>query len=598
MLVNDTHLTELNSPNQTIKARVEFYKGSTLEKVCNCSDMLSEFTVEKTGEGKFFGFGICQKLRTVLFDIDRELNVTKEHTVEASFGVNNEFVYPFPNFYIDTVERDETSNQLNITAYDALYRATNHTVSELDLQAPYTIREFVMACASLLDIPLVIDEVASDSFDLYFEGGANYDGTENIRSAFNDIAEATQTIYYIDNHWDLLFKRIDTSGEPVVTVGKDQYFELANVGACVLSNITHTTELGDSVSSIVGEATENGVTQYIRDNPFWELREDIGTLLDNAQALVGGTSMHQFECTWMGNYLLEIGDKIALVTDDDSEIVSYVLDDTVVFDGALSQVLRWVYDDNSAETAENPTTLGAALNKTYARVDKVNKKIELVVSDTTANSEKISSLEITTDGIKGTVSEVQTEVDGLTTRVDTAETTITQNSEAIELRATKTEVEEVDGRVVSNTSNIAALQVDAEGIGAQVSSMETTMNNSIDSINGSLETLTKTVEAKMTSEQVSLAIKTELDNGVDKVTTSTGYTFDADGLTVSKSGSEMTTQITEDGMTVYRDNSAVLVANNQGVNAQNLHATTYLMVGGRSRFENYEDDRTGCFWIG
>ena len=45
----------------------------------------------------------------------------------------------------------------------------------------------------------------------------------------------------------------------------------------------------------------------------------------------------------------------------------------------------------------------------------------------------------------------------------------------------------------------------------------------------------------------------------------------------------------------------VLTADNQGVLARNLHATTYLIVGNRSRFENYDKDGnkyTGCFWIG
>ena len=63
----------------------------------------------------------------------------------------------------------------------------------------------------------------------------------------------------------------------------------------------------------------------------------------------------------------------------------------------------------------------------------------------------------------------------------------------------------------------------------------------------------------------------------------------------------MTTRINEDGMTVYRDNDEVLIANNEGVIAYNLHAETYLIVGESSRFEDYEDDgetRTGCFWIG
>lgn len=431
MLTNNVHLTELNSPNQKIKARVEFYKGSALEKICNCGDMLSDFTVEKTGEGKFFGFGICQKLRTTLYDVERELNLTTEHTVEASFGVGDNFAYPFPNFYISEVERDEDSNTLTVTAYDSLYRANNHTVSELNLTAPYTLKTFVTACSALLQIPIIIDESISDSFDLVFEGGANFDGTENIRRALNAAAEATQTIYYIDNNWDMVFKRLDKSGDPVLTVKRDEYLELINGGVCVLSNITHTTELDDSVSSIVGEAVENGVTQYIRDNPFWDLRDDIGTLLDNAQAIVGGTSIHQFECNWIGNYLLEICDKISLVVEDNSEIVSYVLDDTITFDGTLSQVTRWVYDENSAETSDNPTSIGDALNKTFARVDKVNKRIDLVVSE---SDDKFSALEITTEGIKGTVSNIETATQAELETIKKSQTSINQTAEDITLR--------------------------------------------------------------------------------------------------------------------------------------------------------------------
>ena len=102
----------------------------------------------------------------------------------------------------------------------------------------------------------------------------------------------------------------------------------------------------------------------------------------------------------------------------------------------------------------------------------------------------------------------------------------------------------------------------------------------------------------MTAEDVKSQIQSELNNGVTKVETTTGFTFNDEGLTVSKSGSEMTTQITEDGMTVYRDNTAVLIANNVGVDAVNLHATTYLIIGNNSRFEDYGENRTGCFWIG
>lgn len=85
---------------------------------------------------------------------------------------------------------------------------------------------------------------------------------------------------------------------------------------------------------------------------------------------------------------------------------------------------------------------------------------------------------------------------------------------------------------------------------------------------------------------------------MDSVTTKTGFTFDDEGLTVSKTGSEMTTQVTEDGMTVSRSGTQVLVVDNQGVEATNLHAKTFLILAGKARLEPYGADRMGCFWIG
>ena len=107
---------------------------------------------------------------------------------------------------------------------------------------------------------------------------------------------------------------------------------------------------------------------------------------------------------------------------------------------------------------------------------------------------------------------------------------------------------------------------------------------------------------KLSSSNLTLDITSIKNDGVTKVSTSTGYTFDSTGLTIDKTDAQTKTQITEDGMTVYQKNGttvdAVLTATSDGVNAKNLHATTYLIVGGRSRFENFGTDRTGCFWIG
>lgn len=145
---------------------------------------------------------------------------------------------------------------------------------------------------------------------------------------------------------------------------------------------------------------------------------------------------------------------------------------------------------------------------------------------------------------------------------------------------------------------VSALAVKADNLSASVTEIKTTAEAALNGLNSDVETLSKEVSTKMTADAVQIQIQTAMEKGTSKVVTQTGFTFNENGMTVAKSGKEMKTRITEDGMTVYQNNSAVLEANNKGVDAKNLHATTYLMVGGRSRFENYGSNRTGCFWIG
>ena len=117
-------------------------------------------------------------------------------------------------------------------------------------------------------------------------------------------------------------------------------------------------------------------------------------------------------------------------------------------------------------------------------------------------------------------------------------------------------------------------------------------------LNDKYDTLTKQVEQTMTSAEINILISEMLSNGIDSVTTSTGYTFDKDGLNISKSGEEMQNLLDNTGMYVNRDDENILTANNEGVNAINLTARQYLTIGNNSRFEDYLTNRTACFNVG
>lgn len=170
------------------------------------------------------------------------------------------------------------------------------------------------------------------------------------------------------------------------------------------------------------------------------------------------------------------------------------------------------------------------------------------------------------------------------------------------------ELQNINSNLINNyytkIETDAQLKIATDSISASVSEIKTTQentNNTLESLSGDIVELTQTVSAKMSSEDVTIAIQKEMANGVSHVTTSTGFTFNEEGLTVSKTGKEMSTTIDEDGMTIKRNEEERLIANNEGVIAYDLHARTYLIVGANSRFEDYEKDgkkQTGCFWIG
>lgn len=532
MLDNTTILNELNSPIRNIEVEIEAQFGASFLTLTK-NDYLQSFTVERVGEsGKFFGFGIIHKLTLVLLDKNKEINIDKNKVNEfyISYKTGNEVVYPYPLFYLTEFTRDENTNTLTITAYDVLYEATQHTYAEVKLNnSIYTLSGFTDACLSTIYLSTSLQQI-NIPFDVFHSSGyyseflLNYDGTETIREVLDDIAEYTQSIYYIDINGNVVFKRLNKDAEPLFTIDKSKYFTLETKDIKTLREIVKATSLGDNIAIDTG--TANGETQYIKDNGLYELLEAdrVVTLLNEAITAVGGLSITPFECEWRGNYLLEIGDKIGITAKDDTILTTYLLDDVTTYNGGLSSKTRWAYEESKAnETVNNPATLGELLKQTYAKVDKINNEIEIVADET------------------------------------------------------------------------AMLKINSELISNSVTNIEKQMNDT----SGAIEDLTQKVEATMTAEQVNIAIQNQLANGVTSVTTTTGFTFNADGLTVSKSDSDISTTITEDGMTINKKDKTLLTANNVGVNATNLHATTYLIVGTYSRFEDYEQNgkRTGCFWI-
>lgn len=494
-------LESLYLPIRTIKGKVECYERSTAPAAINVNadDNLKSIEITKEHEqGKFFGFGISQK--AVIEILGRGFELGAADTFRVSFNAHSKQPYysTLPPFFLDNVTKDEVTGDLKITAYDVLYSASAHTVEELELVAPFSLLTVIEACAALIGASGVnIDGVYDGAFRLgttfsIINANENY----SIRALLDAIAEVSQTIYFIDVNNNLTFKSLNSKMGYSFSIDKAKYFELKKEETITLSNLAHITELGENYEMGTGE----GATQYLRENPFLEplAGAKIGTLFEEGLDALQATNnaITPYNIKWRGSFLLEIGDCIEIIQKDDTAITAFYLNDTINYNGAFTSSMQYTYQEQEKENTV-ATTLGEALNLTRARVDKVNKKIELLAAEVKESGDYYETL-----------------------------------------------IEQIP-------------------------------------------------------EEVKITVKQELkEEGAEKVITNTGYTFDEEGLTIEKSGSDIKTTISEDGMQVFKQEEEVLTANNEGVKATDLHARTYIWIGANSRLEDYGYGRTGCFYVG
>lgn len=218
---------------------------------------------------------------------------------------------------------------------------------------------------------------------------------------------------------------------------------------------------------------------------------------------------------------------------------------------------------------ENRDTAGkmAALEMT---VDGMNASVELheriinerLDPDLVQTVNKLSQLEMTVDGIDLTVS---------------------MHDQMIN--------ETLSEELSQTVSRVSRLQMEADSITAEVSRQSS-------SLNAMTRELT---QVKQTAQELEVSVQAVQENGTSKVTTSTGYTFGADGLRIQKAGQEMENLLDEKGMTVSRGDEVMLKADKDGVQATDVTVRNYLIVGSHARFEDHSNGtdgkRTACFYI-
>lgn len=536
---NDNYKEMLNNVAREFKARVELLRGSTLIQIFTHDGDIVSFTIDREGDNsKCFGFGVCQKLTLKLRDKERKINITKGLKLHISFGVGDEYLYTNPIFTVDEIKRDENTNELTIIGFDTIFEANAILTKEIKLPDEFTLKYIALACAGKLGLPIRFINIRQDLLEMVFsKKQVNITGKESLRDLLDDIAEIMGCVYYINNNWELTFRAYGELREPDMVIDKSKYFTLSVKEVKYLHNVITTNVLGDTNWISAGNASGPTANQYIRDNMFLSLRsnKDVVSIASRIIVAINNMPIANFDCKYRGDFRLEVGDLVEFIRKDGTKFTTIIYNDTITYNGGLSGKIY--REDGEKDSIETEETPNT-LAGYVSRTNAIIDKVENKITLETARTDNISD-------------------------------------------------------------QIGKLEVATDSINATVSQTRDNYEAYVEGMNSTINKITEQVSAAITSENLAIAVERTLSDGVNAVTTKTGFTFDSDGLSIHKSGTEMNTQITEDGMTVYRGNTALLTADHRGVDAVNLSASTYLVIGANSRLENFMDGtRTACFWIG
>lgn len=501
-----------------------------------------------------------QLFKTIMKQVEitvKNANEIKDKDINFQYGlfIKNKFEYvDLGNFFIKDIEDSKKKDEITVTGYDRMIRFMK-TFKQSDLQLIYPCKmlKLVQRICEVCGVELY----STDFYNADLDVEEDFFTTQELtyRDVLEKVAQATLTTAFIeDNKLNLYkvnnenFEKIDKSYLTDLTV-KEKF---GPVNALVLGR----GDVEDNVEEIDEESIEQNGRCEIRfdENEFIEFQRE--EVIKGMFEQIKGLEYYSFEASDVGIMWLKPCAYIVLRDKEENLYKSYYLKANITINTGISS-------DIEAELPEQTNTeykVTTKEEKKTLKVERLAKKneglIQDLVQETTENSQKITEHTQTLDSISN--------------------------------------------KVQSNTTNI---------------------NNNYQEVLGKLndcaqksdiETISKSVETIQTDSKYAIEVAEEIkQNGATKVKTSTGYTFDEDGLTIEKTNAKTKSKLNEAGLEINdatgsSEESLLFAGYDEKtgetiVKSKNMTVEKYLVVGKHTRFEDYNDENgeawTGTFWL-
>lgn len=574
-----------------------------------------EETMEST-DGVSMGCTGSNMLKAKFFAPEQKI-AYKRGTVIAEIGVEiepGEIEYcPLGKYYISEVESNDNYRTISITGYDAFSLLTGEYVPLIDFptSAQNVIDDIAAQCGITIDANSKLSDLTLDGI---------YSG-RTCRDYIGWIAGLLGCNARFSRAGSLEFAYYKQTSQNITR--SLQYMNGLNYTAEseTISSLTSGTE-----ENVISTGSGNGISF---ENPY--MTQQLLNAIWEEPCIFQDLVYQPCTVKWRGNPALQCGDVITVEGLNGEKLTIPVMHRRLSIKGGLSDEIDcYAHGEMSFSFEKQP--LYKRFNRKLSKIDETIANISGLIGNTKggifeiidSDNDGVNDGFIIADSADPTARTkiIRANYEGIAISTDGGKTfqqaisTAGLIGDALFIKSEGLEENEgADEPIISNLNRMwATLEVTNDIVRSQVGQVsdiqdwiegdENAEGDNFAKYKSDLDKRFTTLE--QSEAEVKISIESEFsridEEGVSKVKTSAeGFTFDDEGLHISRSDSDVSTVINEDGMRISKDNDEVLTADNTGVTARNLNANTYLIIGGRSRFENFDKDGkvySACFWIG
>lgn len=524
-------------------------------------------------------------------------NATKISNVESSLNATNNNINNLSqsvdatNTKITNVENtiDETNEK--ITNVESSLNTTKNNINSLSEEMESTAARITSVANELnttnSNVTILSQSVESTNTKITDVENTIDETNTKITNVENTIDETNTKITNVESSLKTTNNKVTSVESSLKTTNQN----VTNLSNEVENTNTSLSELSDSIDATNTKVTNVESSLNTTNTKVTSVENSLKTTNTNLSNLEDEVDATNTKVTNVESGLQTTNTKVSNV---ESSLATTNTKVTNVENGLKTTNTNLSNLEGEVDTANsNASSALSKANTASSNASSALSKANTNASNITKLNTSVSQLQLTDDEIKASVADVTTYVNEQVDSITTAQ---------------ETKYAEIDVRAESIESSISA-----------ISQITTTTSNNYQELSKKFNDYTPTsktiqLEQSLSTLQTNTYTKTEIntkltDGSVTKVRTTSG-TFDENGMHYAKTNAPTTTTINEVGVGTKKSNSSdyVLFAgyvddNNTQyekykgqtiVASENMLVDNYLVIGGNSRLENYENG-TGIF---